>query len=549
MGKYRIEQPDGKAFEIEAPDDLTEDQLIGLARQSLPQEFAEGNVAVRAPEVQQPVNDPEDELLNDVGAGIAELGTGVAEGAANVVDHAAGWLQSGLNAAGQAVTGSNWGDALAGDGGKLADAFSAPRPGFETTRSIGRFGGEVGATLPLAALRGGAAVQGAVGGALLSNGSDPISIGQDALIGAAGGAIANGLFRGAAQTAAPTVAPELRTLIDAGVRVTPGQAARSAGGGVGNFIARSEDRAVSTPFVGDAIMRGRNRTLDDFGRATLNRSVQPIGLELPADMQSGRRAVKWAGDRLSEAYDALLPNLSVQADQQFAADLANVQQEAATLAPQRGEQFGRILTDLQRFWQGSVLDGTALKQVETRLGDRIRRFSSSPDADQQDLGDLLSQVQQSLREAAARQNPDQATRLRAINEGYASLVQVEKASLNSRGSVTPAGYSRAVQQSSDTVRRRGYARGQALNQDLSDAGSSVLPSEIADSGTAGRWQQSNLLANLIGVPQALAYSGAQAATPLLTRQTNVSPQLAELLRRGAIAAPAITPALQAELSR
>jgi len=43
-----------------------------------------------------------------------------------------------------------------------------------------------------------------------------------------------------------------------------------------------------------------------------------------------------------------------------------------------------------------------------------------------------------------------------------------------------------VRAGDQTTRRRGYAAGNALGQDLADAGRAVLPSKIPDSGTAGR---------------------------------------------------------------
>lgn len=403
---------------------------------------------------------------------------------------------------------------------------------------LGRFVGEMAGTAPAAAIPGGVLAQGAAAGALLTNKRDPLGVAIDAGVGAAAGKVGQKVITSLSHLAAPIVPDALKTLISEGVRVTPGQVGRAFGGRVGNAVARTEDRAISTPFVGDSIVGGRNAGMEDFARATINRAVGPIGESLPENVPVGRRAVQWAGDKLSGAYDALLPRITATGDQQFVSDLATIHSDAATMAPARTAQFNSILNDLGRFWQGGQnIDGAALKQIDERLNMRIRRLSGSQDADQQDLGDALSSVREAVYDLAARQNPGLADDLRAINQGWKSLTQVEKASGNSKAAVTPAGYSQAVKQSSDTVRRRGYARGQALNQDLSDAASDVLPSEIADSGTAGRWQQSNVLANLIGAAQIPAYAAARAIAPAFTRQTAVSPRLAQLLRYGALAAP------------
>lgn len=432
----------------------------------------------------------------------------------------------------------------------LEGALPKGTEGYDTLRGIGRFGGETVASAPLGLARGGAAVQGLLGGALLSDNRDPVGVGVDALAGAAGAFGAQKLIRGASELADPVVDEGLKTLINNGIRVTPGQYGRSTGGKFGASVARSEDRAISTPFVGDRIVADRNTSLDDFAKATINRAVEPIGLSLPESVRPGRAAVKWAGDKLSAAYNSLLPNLRVQGDEQFLTTLQGIHSEAQTLAPARVSQFNSIVGDLGRFWQnGNALSGEALKQVDERLGARIRRFSASPDADQQDLGDALQSVRDAVHDLAARQNPDYAGQLQSINRGWKGLVQVEKASANSKASITPAGYSQAVKQTSDTVRRRGYARGEALNQDLADAGSDILPSEIADSGTAGRWQQSNIPSLIVGGAQLPLYAAAKGTIPLLTRENYTSPALARLLQYGSRVAPVGAPAAIETLRR
>jgi hypothetical protein len=548
MAKYRIETPDKKAFEVEAPDDYTPEQVNQLVRQQLGDQFAnspfENRPAPKAPEA-----DPEQALFQDIGTGVKEIGTGVLEGGANVLDHAADWLQSGLNLAGGLgdEINSAWGDGQ----NDLTSAVPAATPGLETLRGAGRFVGEAVATAPVAALRGGALAQGAVSGALLSNNNDLVGVGLDAAAGAAGGYAGSKLLGAAAGLAKPEpVSPELRTLMNEGIRVDPGQVARSRGTAAGDRVAARIDRSTSAPFVGDAITADRQGSFSGFARATINRAVKPIGLELPDEVPAGRKAVAWAGDKLSAKYDELLPKLRVSGDDQFLSDLANVHSEAQTLHPQRVAQFNNELKALGRFWQGGEnLTGQALKNVDERLSARIRRLSASQDADQQDLGDAFQAVRDAVHELAARQNPQYAGDLQAINKGWKGLVQVEKASANSKAQITPAGYSQAVKQTSDTVRRRGYARGEALNQDLADAASDILPSEYPDSGTAGRWMEVNKSARIKGGIDLLRYRAAQAMQPAYLRTDNIHPNLAKLLQAGAVAAPQLATAGITELRR
>lgn len=571
MQTYSIQAPNGKTYQIEGPEGASQDQVQAEVLRQFPE--ASGGLEVTVTDTGGPY-DPRNfsvEQIAEMEADGLKLNPqtgmyerppdtretsfieGLAQGINKPLNNAARWAEGGLDAIGL-------GDSYRGLSSSLGFAPDVSAAEQEQQRiadaapyrpsGFGEFSGNMVGTVPTMLLPGGALIQGAAGGALLSDGNSVYDVGKDALLGAAGAKAGEVIFRGLARSASPQISDDLRTLIDAGVEVTPGQVARSEGGAIGNFLARSEDRGVSTPFVGDRIVSARNRSLDTFGTAAVNRALEPIGMALPADL-SGRRAVRYAGDRLGDAYDAILPRLSATGDQQFAHDLAAIHQEAGNMLPARLDQFNNILGGLGRYWQNGVsLDGRALKEIETRIGERVRRAAMSTDADQRELGDRLGDVMAAVRDLAARQNPAEAEALGRINQGWKSLTQVENAAGNSTGVITPAGYSRAVRMSSDTARRRGYARGEALNQDLSDAASNVLPSEIADSGTAGRWQQSNIIANLIGAAQVPAYAAARGVTPLLTREAGpAGDALSELLRYGSRAAPVIAPASIQALSK
>lgn len=525
-----ITAPNGRKFRIEAPDDATDEQIEAAAREA-------SGVGEAYP------------VQNE--AKPTSFTQGVEEGATNVLNHAADWVESGLNAGGEALGLGKVGDAIQSVGPMLGMAGSVDQAmqnqQIEAAASpsqgsgFGRFVGEVAGTLPLAMLPGGVMAQGALGGALLSDANTAGGVARDASIGAIGGKVGQKLFQGAAQLAAPVVGDALGTLIQAGTRTTPGQTARAVGGLRGRVLSAVEDRATSLPGVGDMIARDRTVANQTFNESAINRALEPIGQSLPRGLRAGRRAIRYAGDKLSAAYAEVLPNIRATGDEQFTNDLAAIQQETADMLPERLQQFNGILGGLGRFFKnGTDLDGEAFKAIETRLGDKARKFSRSQDADQQELGDALSSVLESVREMAARQNPEAAEQLRAINKGWKSLTQVEKAGLTSKGEFSPAGYSQAVRQSSDTVRRRGYARGDALNQDLSDAASEILPSEIPDSGTATRWSQANLPALAIGAAGAIPYAAARGVNAAVTRQNYMSPALAQLLQFGAQGAPALS---------
>jgi hypothetical protein len=69
---------------------------------------------------------------------------------------------------------------------------------------------------------------------------------------------------------APQTRPEVAELLGEGVPMTPGQI-------IGGMAKRIEDKAVSLPVVGDAIIGAQRRSVEGFNRAALNRVLKPIG--------------------------------------------------------------------------------------------------------------------------------------------------------------------------------------------------------------------------------------------------------------------------------
>lgn len=556
MPKYQITGKNGGVYEIEAADDNAAMQLEGYINERI--DAGDPDITQVPPNTQvipggaeQPAQNtameqpqPGGTALDGVIQAVGDFGMGINQGFSKAWNNAA---RAGEWAVDQIGLGDEYRslskglgfapDVAAAEAGQAE--VNASRP--YTPSGGGQFVGEMIGTLPTAPL--GVIGGGAVSGGLLTNERTAGGIAKDAAIGAASSLAGDRFIRGAAGLARPALNNTLETLVNAGVRVSPGQAARSSGTALGDVVGAIEDKGMSLPVAGDMIASRRARGFAQFGRATVNRALEPIGTALPDGIE-GRRAVAWAGDRLSDAYNGVLPRLSATGDQQFVDDLAGIHSEAGMMEPGRQRQFENILTGLGRYWQNRVaLDGNALKEIETRIGERVRRAAMSTDADQRELGDRLGDVLAAVRDLAARQNPAEAQTLSRINQGWKSLTQVERAAGNSRGDITPAGYSQAVKASSDTARRRGYARGEALNQDLADAASEVLPSQTPDSGTAGRIWQSNILGLGVGSAAAIPQFSAQAVTDLYTRRSIVAPDyVKQLLLQGAQLSPAIAPA-------
>lgn len=363
-----------------------------------------------------------------------------------------------------------------------------------------RIGGNVAATLPLMATPMGAtttagrmgvgAAQGAAIGAL-----NPVvgqeaqqdyasSLGKNIALGAGVGAITPAIVGGVARIISPNASQAgstARLLRSEGVNLTPGQI---SGGAVG----RMEDRLMSAPILGDAIRGARGRAQEQLNRAVYNRVLEPIGEKTT---KVGREAVREASQKVSQAYDDVLKNVTFIPDDVFRGEISNISRLAQELPQKESRQFQNILNRevFGPLSKGRGVDGISFKQMESNLGEQASRFLSSTDAYQKSLGDAISELQSSLRSNLVRLNPQYADQLQRVNASFANLVRLQKAAGTvgaNEGIFTPSQLAQAVRSSDRTVRKNKYAQGRALMQDLSDAARSAMPTAVPDSGTAER---------------------------------------------------------------
>lgn len=369
-------------------------------------------------------------------------------------------------------------------------AYSAPE-GFDWARMAGNvvspanlaLGAAAPVAGPLAARAAISALTGAATGAL-APAPEWGDKSRQVMAGAIGGAAAPVVTGALSRIISPkaSVNPDVKLLKDAGIRPTIGQT-------LGGRWNAAEEKAASLPIVGDAISSYRKHAVEDFNRAAIKRAVDPVGGSVDDVGQAG---VAKAGDLLSDAYEQAKGAVKfVKFDNKFATDLAQLRQMSNALTPPTKKQFDKAVTETLggRLSPSRSMLGDTFKKVDSELGQRAARYSSSSVASEQELGDALKQLQALIRDQAMRGNPDAATAMRAADKGWANLVRVEgasKAAKNSDGLFTPAQLNTAIQTADRSVRKRAVARGEALMQDLGTAGQNVLGNKVPNSGTADR---------------------------------------------------------------
>jgi len=365
-----------------------------------------------------------------------------------------------------------------------ADRNATGQDGVDVARMVGN----IATTAPLAAAApvGQAAGMGAkvLQGAALGGGmaaATPVTEGDDfwqekakqAAAGAAGGAAITPISAGAARLVRPVVDKGKKALMDAGVTLTPGQA-------LGPAAKRMEEKLRSVPFLGDMITKTHFGQREAFNKATYNKVLSTINEKFPKTGQVGEEGVRYVRQRLSDAYERLLPNVKFVADRQFYNEVDKViQMVDGTLPESVSKQFQKILKTqvADKLTTSGRMSGESLKRVERVLGEKARGYLKSfGDADKQELGRAIREVQEIVRKTVARATPQHAIELANINKGWSQFKVVESASnmLGAKdGIFTPAQFSK-------------YARKHRLLNEFARAGERNLSQAYPDSGTAGR---------------------------------------------------------------
>lgn len=340
-----------------------------------------------------------------------------------------------------------------------------------------------------------------------------VGAGVGALAGAGTGGVLQGIgnaFSRSGANAAANPSPQ-RQLSQMGVELTPGQ---MMGGG----WQRIEDGLTSTPVLGDSIRNAQRRGLESYNRAVYDWALEPIGRTVSKDVDVGRNGYRVAEDIASSAYDSALSGVTVDPSKGFNQALASVR-AGPQMQGEAAAALANTVDDLERRFT-SPLSGEAYKQLESEVNAAIRSASSGAQNNPalRPMIDRLSTIRQGMQDSFEAADPFAGVDKARADEAYARVVRLREAQQRQGtamrdGLFTPGDFNAAVRQGDNTAGNRAYARGEALGQQLSDLGQSVLPRTVPDSGTPFRSILQVLLG--AGVGGTAANVGVPGATPVM----------------------------------
>jgi hypothetical protein len=313
----------------------------------------------------------------------------------------------------------------------------------------------------------------------LERASNPAAIAADVALG--------GLVGRTAPTLASQqkrVRPEVQALAREGVQMTPGQA-------LGGNVRRMEDASTSVPVLGFSVGEAKRRSVESFNRVAADRALRPIGEKLSPKTEAGSDAILEASNKLQDRYKQIVPQSGmIVNDPDVVKQLADLSNITAEMTDEASNTLSKIINQrlVKRIVNGR-LTGEAFKQIESELGELAGRYTKAPNIADQDVGRGINFVLEALRDGLSRQNPVYGKALADVNKGWSRLATLESAASVPGvigGIATPKGARTSYLKSDKTVRRRATAQGRRSDQAFYDAGASVLPSNLPDSGTAER---------------------------------------------------------------
>lgn len=375
---------------------------------------------------------------------------------------------------------------LAGDAAAGAQALNAGQ-------KLGRIGGLVA----------GGAAQGYVAPYATSGEHD-----ANTIAGALAGPALVGAGKVVGKVATGFATPEARRLIEQGVKLTPGQML----GGRANAL---EQAVTSSPVTGDIIAAGRANAMKTFNQSAINKALAPIGQKLPRGIPAGQKALAWAADRASGAYEDALSNTQAKIDGPLLQRLGAIAKNAP---PQAKDEIRQVIQNdvLGRLSQnGGTISGADYSNLVSDLGKAKASYTSAPKQTSSDraMARSISDILGSLNDMYTRVNGPEAVQqlanARQAYKGFATLRDATNAAGRTRqGVFTPGEFLGAVKKGDKTQAKGAFAKGQAYMQDFGNDAQDVVGNTMPNSFTTDRWNKTHLggwLAGLGALPLTAAY--------------------------------------------
>lgn len=320
--------------------------------------------------------------------------------------------------------------------------------------------------------------------------------GQDPLASAAWGAGGSAFGQGAGKLASAavrgaSVSPVVQKMREAGIPLTVGQTL----GGIPKAI---EDKLTSVPGLGDMLRNRRIEGLQGLNKAAFREAGAPIGFT-PSDI--GKEGLQELFDASGRAYSDATSGVNAPLDAKAMSDLAMARAMGQRMPPNMQAGYEKVMQNyIDPVTDAGTMSGDLYQQTNRAL--KGHKGKPPGDAFEQEWKDAISVNQDALRGAMERGGGQRTVDgLNAADATYRSAKTLEDAILDRAAGGSQSGESFVA--TPNQLQRAGRKSqkkypGPRPFETLADAAQDVLPSQIPDSGTAGRVAAMTVGGGLLG---------------------------------------------------
>ena len=227
------------------------------------------------------------------------------------------------------------------------------------------------------------------------------------------------------------VSQEIERLRKAGVTdLTPGM--------MSGLMKNVEDFTTKyLPFVGGKVEQAQGNALNSFNYGAAKTVLDPLKIEIPANIKTGYELNNFVKKSVSNAYDDIAPKISLPysapltpaARTTFKQDLdSKVADLSMNMSTKSAKLFKQeVLPVIKNAVQNGSIDGKAFRDLESTLGTRAMDYVSSKEALDRTAGRGIFELQSFLRDSLRQANPAVASELTAIHKAFINSLPYKKA--------------------------------------------------------------------------------------------------------------------------
>lgn len=522
MAVFEVEGPDGKVYDVDAPDAATAASAIksmsgGAGR------FAAPALANTKAEAKWTAGDVASDVAKGAGIGLAQGALGLATLPGNLEALGRAGINAGAGLLGikEPVSPDTWlvnyNDAKGAVEEFTGDFYKPKTTAGKYAKSIGEFAPmAVGGPAGLAA-RAGRVAAPAIASEAAGQATEGTSLEPWARAGAAIAAM------NAPRIAARAVTPLPADHARAGAIQTlehEGVTSLTAGQRTGNKTTRWIEDATSTvPGGGGRATQMQTEAAEQFTRAALRRA----GINAPrADQQT----IDAAFTNIGREYQNFAAGLNLRPSQGVRTRLQQIAGQYEQMTPD-GARIGAVRSiadDIGNRIATTGMTGQEYSRLRSEVGRMQRAARDNPSAAQA-LGRIVEMLDAHVVRSAPtrRQGQQLAAEIRDRNTRYRNLLAIEKAVTGAgEGAASGLISAPALRNAVASQNRRQYARGRHPMSDLARSGEAVLR-PLPSSGTAERSFAQSVVEAPSTLPATIAGAVASGGNPIVTGAAALAP--------------------------